>query len=235
MIRIAVVEDEKIYVDQITEYLNRYKEEMDEELSVTVYRDGDGILSEYKAQFDIIFMDIQMKFVNGMTAAEEIRKTDSEVVIIFITNMAQYAIRGYEVDALDYVLKPITYFSFSQKLAKAIARMKRRDVRYLTIPIKGGVKRIASRDIYYVESEGHNLIFHTKEGEVLSQGTMKSAEEVLSKLNFSRGNKCYLINLEYVEGVKDKCAVVKGEPLLLSRSGMKSFMQDLTKYWGEVE
>ena len=101
MVRIAIVEDEDIYIKQLTEYMKRYQQESGEEINVTVYRDGDGIISKYKAQFDIILMDIQMKFMDGMTAAEEIRKTDSEVIIIFITNMTQYAIRGYEVDALD--------------------------------------------------------------------------------------------------------------------------------------
>ena len=66
-----------------------------------------------------------MKFMDGMSAAEEIRKVDTEVVIIFITNMAQYAIRGYAVDALDYVLKPVSYFAFSQRLSRAIGRMKK--------------------------------------------------------------------------------------------------------------
>lgn len=235
MIRIAVVEDEKMYVEQITEYLRRYEQEQGEELQITIYRDGDGITSEYKAQFDIIFMDIQMKFVDGMTAAEEIRKMDSEVIIIFITNMSQYAIRGYEVNALDYVLKPVTYFAFSQKLYKAITRMKKRNARHITVPVKGGIRRLEIADIYYVESEGHTLLYHTKEGDIISSGTMKSIEEELGKANFSRGNKCYLINLEHVEGVKDKCAVVKGEHLQLSRSGTKSFMQDLTRYWGEME
>lgn len=235
MIKIAVVEDERMYVDQITEYLRRYEEEYAEELKVTVYRDGDGITAEYKAQFDIIFMDIQMKFVDGMTAAEEIRKMDSEVIIIFITNMSQYAIRGYEVNALDYVLKPVTYFAFSQKLGKAITRMKKRNAAHITVAVKGGIRRLEVADIYYVESQGHTLIYHTKEGEIITGGTMKSAEEELIRLNFSRGNKCYLINLQHVEGIKDKCAVVKGESLQLSRSGLKSFMQDLTRYWGEME
>lgn len=235
MIRVAVVEDEEMYAHQIVEYLKRYEEEKKEELQITVYRDGDGITAEYRAQFDIIFMDIQMKFVDGMTAAEEIRKKDSEVIIIFITNMTQYAIRGYEVDALDYVLKPVHYFAFAQKLGRAIERMKKRHARHIIVPVKGGIRRLESSDIYYIESQGHNLIFHMKDEEVVSGGTMKSMEEELKKLNFSRGNKCYLINLEHVEGIKDKCAIVKGEALLLSRSGLKSFMQDLTKYWGEVK
>ena len=79
------------------------------------------------------------------------------------------------------------------------------------------------------------MIFHMKDEDVISGSTMKSVEVELKRLNFSRGNKCYLINLEHVEGVKDKCAIVKGNELMLSRSGLKSFMQDLTRYWGEVK
>lgn len=112
MIRIAIVEDEEQYVQQLTEYLQEYQKSSNEEIDITVYRDGDEITSKYKSQFDIILMDIQMKFVNGMTAAEEIRSVDSSVVIIFITNMTQYAIQGYKVGAMDYILKPISYFAF---------------------------------------------------------------------------------------------------------------------------
>ena len=90
-------------------------------------------------------------------------------------------------------------------------------------------------DIYYIESEGHNLVYHTREGKFLSGGTMKNAETTLAEFHFSRGNKGYLINLEHVEGVKDKCAIVKGEHLLLSRPRIHAFMQELTKYWSEVK
>ena len=69
-------------------------------------------------------MDIEMKFINGMTAAEEIRRVDSKVIIIFITYMAQYAIQGYKVGALDYILKPVSYFAFSKHIGDAIARVK---------------------------------------------------------------------------------------------------------------
>ncbi len=235
MIRIAIVEDDELYISQLLKYLEDYQKEEKEEFSIRVYRDGDGITADYKAQYDLILMDIQMKFIDGMTAAEEIRKADSEVVIIFITNMPQYAIRGYEVGALDYILKPVSYFAFGQKLKRAVSRLKRSGKKFVVIPIKGGVKRIEISDIYYIESEGHNLIYYTREGSILSGGTMKSAQEALQDMHFSRGNKGYLINLEHVEGVKDKCAVVKGNKLLLSRPRMNAFMQDLTKYWSEVK
>lgn len=233
MIRIAIVEDEEFFVKELTGYLKEYEKEYGEEFEVTVYRDGDGITASYKAQFDIILMDIQMKFVDGMTAAEEIRRVDSEVVIIFITNMTQYAIRGYEVDALDYVLKPVSYFAFSQKLKRAVSRIKRRGSAYVTLNVKGGIIRVNVSNIHYVESSGHNLLYHTGRGIHFAAGTMKSAEEELAGYGFSRGNKCYLINLKHVDGIQDKCAVVKGEKLQLSRPRMGTFMQDLTKYWGE--
>jgi len=233
MLKIAIVEDEESYVNQLKEYLEQFQREVDEIITLSVFNDGDEITTKYTARFDIILMDIQMKFVDGMTAAKEIRKMDSEVTIIFISNLAQYAIRGYEVDALDYIVKPVSYFAFSQKLSKAITRMQRRKNRFITVTVKGGIQRIDTADIYYVESFGHNLIFHTKQQDYVSGVTMKSAEELLANMNFSRGNKCYLINLEHVEGIQDNCAIINGEQLMLSRNKKSTFMQELTKYWGE--
>ena len=110
---------------------------------------------------------------DGMSAAEEIRKIDTEVVIIFITNMAQYAIRGYAVDALDYVLKPVSYFAFSQRLNRAISRMKKRETKMIMVNIKGGTVRINIANIYYIESQGHTLILHTILGDYETTGVMK--------------------------------------------------------------
>ena len=226
MIRIAIVEDEESYISVLKEYLERYKEESGEQIEVTVYHDGDEIAAFYRAQFDIILMDIEMKFIDGMTAAEEIRKVDSSVSILFITNAPQYAIRGYEVGALDYILKPVSYFTFSQKLGRAVSKLKKRSRKW-------GVMRMELSDVYYVESEGHNLIYHTKEGSAVSSGTMKSVETAMEGMDFSRINKCYLVNLEHVDGVQDKYAIVHGDRLLISRPRIKQFMQELTRYWGE--
>ena len=160
MLRIAIVEDEENYISVLKGYLQRYKEESGEQIEVTVYHDGDEIAAFYRAQFDIILMDIEMKFIDGMTAAEEIRKIDSSVFIIFITNAPQYAIRGYEVGALDYILKPVAYFTFVQKLGRAVAKLKKRCEKWVTIPVRGGVVRTALSDIYYIESEGSTIHNH---------------------------------------------------------------------------
>ena len=180
-------------------------------------------------------MDVQMKFMDGMSAAEEIRRQDSQVIIIFITNMRQYAIRGYAVEALDYVVKPISYFAFSERLGRAISKIKKRTQKNLLINVRNGIMRINAADIYYVESQGHTLIYHTASGNYEGAGTMKNIEEELKDKNFFRGNKGYLINLACVEGVQDSCAIVRNERLMLSRARKNLFMEALANYWGEVK
>lgn len=235
VVRIAIVEDDEKYIRQLQQYMQRYQEETGTQLTVSVFRDGAQILENYTPQYDLILMDIEMKLVDGMTAAEEIRRQDQEVVLMFVTNMSQYAIRGYEVGALDYILKPVSYFAFSQKLTRAMSKISNRQTRYVTLPLRSGFMRMAVSDIYYVECQGHTLYFHTAKGLLEMHGTMKSAEESLQELHFFRGNNGYLINLMHVEGVEDKCAIVKGEKLVLSRPRQKEFMQELTRYWGDMQ
>lgn len=228
------MEDEQLYAKQLHEYLRKYEKENGEAIEVTIYSDGDQIVEKYQSQYDIILMDIEMKFMDGMSAAEEIRKIDTEVVIIFITNMTQYAIRGYAVDALDYVLKPVSYFALSQRLNRAIGRMRKRESKMIMVNMKGGIVRLNIANIYYIESQGHTLILHTILGDYETSGTMKEMESKLLGMNFCRGNKGYLINLQHVDGISDGCAIVKDEKLILSRARKKEFMEALTKYWGEV-
>ena len=158
MIRIALVEDEESYVATLREFLARYERERGERLQITVFSDGDEIALNYKSEYDVILMDIEMRFMDGMTAAEEIRRVDPEVVIIFITNSPQYAIKGYAVDALDYVLKPLTYFAFSQRIDRALERLGNREQRYMMINIKGGSRKLDVSRVWFIEVRDHDLI-----------------------------------------------------------------------------
>lgn len=234
MIRMAIVEDEAQYASQLREYVDRYSRQSGKVFEVTGYTDGDELVENFHAQFDIILMDVEMPFLDGMTAAEMIRKTDPQVVIIFITNMAQYAIRGYAVDAMDYVLKPVSYFAFSQRLERAVERMERRVAHYITIPVPGGAQKLAVSRIYYIESYGHKLIYHTADGDFTSAGTMGELEAQMEQYHFCRGNKGYLMNLAHVDGIRDGCALIQGEMLPLSRARKKAFLEALTDYVGEA-
>ncbi len=235
MIKIAIVEDEQEYADQLQQYLKRYEEEYGKIIQTTRFSDGDELVENYRGIFDIILLDIEMQFMDGMTTAENIRKTDQEVIIIFITNMAQYAVQGYAVDALDYVLKPISYFTFSQRLKKAVSRIEKRVTRYITIHGRNNVARVPVSDIYWIESQGHRLTYYTVNEKYESTvNSMKEIENILRDEYFFRCNKCYLVNLAHVQGIQDGYAIVNGGRLLISRAKKGEFQKALTNYAGEV-
>ncbi|NMM97440.1 LytR/AlgR family response regulator transcription factor [Bifidobacterium olomucense] len=239
MIRVAIVEDESAYAQTLREYLNRYSEEIHERFDVTVFPDGEDIVENYRAEWDIILMDIEMASMDGMTAAERIREVDSQVVIIFITNMAQYAIQGYRVDALDYVLKPISYFAFTQRLGRAISRMQTRsraEERYLVITSKTSTMRVPISRILWIESSGHRLAYHTADGVFESTASsMKEVEDKLAGESFFRCNKGILVNLAHVRGVEDGSAVIGGGAHIpVSRAKQRDLLTALTTYLGNV-
>ncbi|MBQ9589736.1 MAG: response regulator transcription factor [Butyrivibrio sp.] len=234
MISLAIVEDEDTYAQQLMDFINRYQAESGTFFKITRFKDGDEITNGYRGQFDIILMDIEMKLMDGMTAAEEIRKLDQEVVIMFITNMTNYAIRGYQVDALDYVLKPVSYFAFSQKLGRAIGKIKKSGAKIISIEMSSGVKKLDIDNIFYIESEGHNLNFYTTAGQFTIRAKLSDFEEQLSQYNFFRSNKGYLVNLKYVDGVENGNCLIAGKQLLISRARKNDFMSALTDYMAAI-
>ena len=123
MPNIALVEDEPEAADVLASFIARYAGEKGLELTVT--RFGNAMDFEMTHQhFDLVFMDIQMPGINGMEAAQLMRTYDSETPIIFVTNLAQYAVKGYEVDALDFIVKPVTYFNFRMRMDKAMRKLE---------------------------------------------------------------------------------------------------------------
>ena len=203
MIRIAMVEDEAAVREQLMGYVQRYTRQYGTEFSVTEFADGVDILENYRPVYDI-----------------------------FITNMAQYAIKGYAVGALDYVLKPVPYFAFSQQLQKAVEKVSRHARHYLAVPVEGGLRRLDTVQIYYLESEGHRVHFYTEDGEFTAPGALKTFEEKLAACPFARCNSGYLVNLAQVRGVQQGVVEVGPYELQVSRPKRKSFLAALADYIG---
>ena len=232
MIRIAIVEDEAAVRQQLEGYVQRYTRQYGTAFEIQMFNDGVDILDEYRPVYDLILLDVEMKHLDGMETAQRIRALDPDVMIVFITNMAQYAIKGYAVGALDYVLKPVPYFAFSQQLQKAEAQLRRRARHYLAVPVEGGLRRLDTARIYYLESEGHKVHFYTEEGDFTAPGALKALEEKLAERPFARCNSGYLVNLAQVQAVQQNTVQVGPYELQISRPKRKSFLAALTDYIG---
>ena len=232
MAKIAVVEDNDAMREQLCGFIAQYARESGRQLDVTAFADGAEIVDPYRPGFDIIFLDIEMPTLGGMPTAERIRQVDSDVVLVFVTNMAQYAIRGYEVDALDFVLKPVSYYQFSTKLDRALQRICRRRGGQITLQVGGGVQLLATDDILYLETRDRLLHYHTTTGTWSVRGSLLKAEKDLTAYHFARCNQCYLVNLRHVRGVQDDFVQVGEERLEISRRQRAAFLAAVAAYVG---
>ncbi|WEV59092.1 LytTR family DNA-binding domain-containing protein [Bifidobacterium sp. ESL0728] len=230
-IRIGVVEDEPAACQKVLDYLNRYQSENSENFTVSVFDDGAKIVEGYRPIYDILLLDIEMKQMDGMEAARRIRKVDSSVVIVFITNASQYAINGYEVQALSYLLKPVPYFAFSQEIKRSIETVRRQADDSMLFEAGSQRTRVELKSIVYIESIRHTIIIHTLDGKLSITSTLKELEAQLDGHDFFRSNSCYLVNLRHVTGIEDQdCIMSNGERLRISRPRKKAFVAALAGY-----
>ena len=171
--------------------------------------------------------------MNGIDIGRKIRKKDTRVVLVYLTKIGQFAINGYEVDAADYILKPLDEKIFPVKMKKIIRRVYQNKPSCLTVPISGGKRLIESNQILYVEVLKHNLTYHTISGSCTERGTLKSVEALLRNACFVRLNNCYLVNMRHIAGV-DKFTLMldNGETLQISRSRKKEFADTFSRYLG---
>ncbi len=232
MYHIAVVEDEIECSEQIQKFLAQYQEENNVRFKVSAFADGMQILDGYEPVYDMILMDIDMPGMNGMDVSEQIRKTDQDVVIVFITNIASFAIRGYEVGALDYVVKPLQFYNFSMRLSRALKRSRAREPHQMILTLPDGAVRLEVGQIYYVEVQNRMLHYYTTEGTFVVRGTMQSAQQMLEAYAFVKCNHWYMVNLRHVKEVKKNTVIVGEYELEISRRNRTPFLRALTEYVG---
>lgn len=232
MVRIAVVENDQEYIDVLSDYIQTYMKERGLPLDLKVFRDGSHITFDYKPVYDIIFMDIEMPGMDGMTAAEKIRKVHPDVTLIFVTNMAQYAVQGYKVRARSYLLKPVNYYSFAFELEEAVDALSLRQEDYLLVTGEEGFLKLGIGSVCYVESQLHHAYIHTRDEVIQIRESMKNLESRLSKFYFCRCHVSYLVNLAYVSGVYGNTVKVGKDEVPVSRQKRSTFMEALTHYIG---
>ena len=229
MLKICVLEDEAAQMERMKAYLQKFQSEhADFEYVLDAYKNAFDLLEHYKRDVDLLFLDIRVPDMSGMEVAHRIREADQNVMIIFVTNLTQYAIEGYSVNAFDYILKPLAYNSFSSKLERALRMLSYRssDIT-LDLRTRDGGRRVSADSITYIEISNHDIIVHVGAEQIRQWGTLSKLEAQLREAHFVRCSSSYLVNLKYVHKVRGDQLLVGGDTLSISRPRRKEFLLSL--------
>ena len=233
MLHIAICDDEKGFVQYLTDLLNRYSKETGQDIKITPYYDGIELIEKYDTTIDLIFLDIRMKLVNGLHAAERIRQRDERVGIIFLTTLTQYGLEGYKYQADDYIIKPIKYARLKDEMSLFLKKHRHNTSPFIIISNDKGKYRITLKDIRYIETSNRNLLVHAQD-DIICYKTMREMEKSLSNQGFCRCHSSYLVNMLYIKRIKKlEIVLTTGEIIPISQPRRKSFIECVTDYWGD--
>ncbi len=233
MYRALVVEDEAEEAQRLSDLLRRYGQAHDTEFKITWHSSAMDMLSD-KGRYDLCLLDIEMPGINGMEAAQLLRTYDQDIPIIFVTNLAKYAVKGYEVGALGFILKPVTYGNLKLSLDRALRAVRQSTGRTLTVPTEDGVRVIPVRSLTYIEVTKHRLTYHLdQEGPVEARGSLVQVEEDLAEAPIVRVSKSCIANMDKISMVRSgEIQMCDGSLLRVSRTHKREVLDKVTDYLG---
>lgn len=234
MYRILMVEDEAAAADDLRACIERYGREHGEQFQVSWIRSALELDTESPSGADLIFMDIDLPGVDGLDAAIELRRHDRATPLVFVTNLAQCAVRGYQADALDFIVKPYTYGAFAMRMDRAMEVMRRAARRSVTVRSHDGLRIVAVSDLVFVDVSGHNVIYHLADGTSFSaRDSLSRTAEGLGGAPFLRISSSCVVNMGHVRGVRDaEVTLTGGERVWISRANKRRCLEEISRYLG---
>lgn len=228
MFRIAICEDEKVQIEYLQMLLEQWQERYDEKMTVDTYTSAEQYLfeTEGKVPYDLLLLDIQMGHMNGVELARKVREQDTKVKIIFLTGIKDYAIEGYEVGAVRYLLKPVKEAVLFSLLDKLCDEAKEQKEDFLFFQTGGVTNRVRFSEILYAESEGHYVVLKTACPEEKGQTkewkwkeNISARSEELESKGFFLLRRGLYVNLAKVEQIgKMECVLENGEVLPVTKA-----------------
>lgn len=226
--RIAICDDEERYRIELKTILNKLL--INADLNIDTFDDGNILADAFAASpYDLVFLDIEMPALDGITLAKKIRSRSENVFIVFLTSHIEYALEGYEVNALRYLTKPVDI----EKLKEVIryVQEKQGSSRQIIIKEDGEEILIDINDVIYMESMNQNVRIVTAGGEHVIRYNISDFEDQLKNDGFFRIHRGYLISLSKVKKLSGNDVIMDGgETLPVSRSNVKPLKEALYTY-----
>lgn len=235
MFQIAVIEDDLSYQKLLQSYVQRFFESQGDAVCISLYSDGADFLESPPDHVDLILLDIDMPRVNGLETARQIRSTDQKVLIIFVTNLIQCALDGYTVDAMDFIVKPVSQAACFQSLSRARKKLLQNRDYHIQVSCQKNTVILHVNDILYAETQNHSLLLHCRKGDLVVSESMQTLEGKLSGFPFFRCHNSFLVNLSEVERI-GKTDVYLGSALIpISKYRRPDFLKAMAAYMGGMK
>lgn len=227
MLSIAVCDDEAIECSNIAKKLKKILEEMKLPCMIRQFYSGQELLQASES-FDIIFLDIMMRNLDGMKTAQMIRSRTFDKLLIFISSSKEYVLDAYDVEAFWYLLKPVDEKKLKRVLQKAVLKMAQHSEEFIIISKERQKRKLFLDDIYYFEIKGRRMDAHGAEGSFTYYEQIGVLEDTLSDKGFFRCHKSYLINLRHVESYNQQEAILdNGERILIAKRRYDEFCKKM--------
>jgi DNA-binding LytR/AlgR family response regulator len=230
-IRIAILDDESSEQERTIGLLKQFA--LDHKLDIEYIVEGNphAFLSHDLSSFDLALIDIIMPFdINGFDVSKKIRETNDKISIIFLTKTLNYAINGYEVRALDYLLKPLSYEDFSLKMSIFLKTLQSKGNKEHAFKCQGSLIKVKEKDIIYIDIYEHYLNIHTKNKVHVTRGNIKDIHKELSNI-FSRCSNYCIVNFLYLDEIqKDDVLLKNGDYIKITSKYKKQFLKDFSHY-----
>ncbi len=231
---IAVCDDEKNMQRQLSHYLEQYAALHQEDFDVLFYSSGEELLAGSAADPDILLLDISMGGMDGLETAQKLRDRGCRSLLIFITSMEHYAVRGYRVHAFGFLVKPVTYQELSDVLAEAIASLKQDTGSVLPIQTAGGTYLLDISSLLYAEVFQHETSFVLSQEKHTAAIQLGQVEELLTPYGFFRCHRSYLVNLRRIRRIgAAELTLEDGTVIPISKHRRREFIDAYSK-WMEV-
>lgn len=227
---IAIVDDEINELNALSDKVKSYAEKQSISCQISTYTSGSELLKANQ-HFDLIFLDIQMQGLSGMETAKKLRFDGIGSYIVFVTVLQEYVFDAFEVEASDYLLKPVDGNRFSRMMDRICGSLQERGKRSLIISSKGNTcKSILLQDILYCEAVNHKINICTKTEAHECYFKIEELERQLDD-RFFKCHRSYLVNLDYVCGYQDGLALLEiGQKIPVSRLRGQEFSMKILQH-----
>jgi DNA-binding LytR/AlgR family response regulator len=241
MFKIAICDDESLFTEELKELLSGYMVEKGLDFEIDAFSSGEQLvdLGIAVVQYTVIFLDINMEKVNGIMAAEKIRKVSREVFLVFVTSYVDYSLEGYRFDVVRYLLKGSANFPGKvNECMDAIIDKMNYSVKKREFDFREGRKEILLERLLYVESKLHILEFHVmdNDGKVYTMNeTLNTFENRLAENDFIRIHHSYLVNVKHIRNVvRYKAILTNGVELPIPKARYTEVRKRFIACQGEV-